>query len=127
MNNTSRKFEFVVWSALILLIIGIVGSFILSKLKSTTREFPIIGQVEDFHLTNQLGQPISMTNLHDQVWIADVIFTSCPGPCAKMTRHLAEIQSSLPTNQPIKWISFTSNPEYDAPPVLNKYAERLGA
>ncbi|EEF57489.1 SCO family protein [Pedosphaera parvula] len=127
MNNSSRKFEFVVWSALILLIIGIVGAFVMSKLNSTTRQFPIIGQVGDFHLTNQLGQPISMTNLHDHVWITDVIFTSCPGPCAKMTKHLSEIQNSLTTNQPIKLISFTSNPEYDTPSELKKYAERFGA
>jgi protein SCO1/2 len=44
-----------------------------------------------------------------------------------MTRHLSEIQNSLPTNQPIKLISFTSDPEYDMPPVLKTYAERFGA
>ena len=79
---------------------------------------PVLGQLPDFVLTNQLGQAVSLADLRGQVWVADVIFTRCPGPCAKMTRHYAELQTALPANQPIKLVSFTSDPEYDTPKVL---------
>src|SRR6185312_13615080 len=51
----------------------------------------------------------------------------CPGPCAKMTRQMKELQRSLSANVPVKFVSFTSDPDYDTPPVLKKYAERFGA
>ncbi len=88
---------------------------------------PVLGQLPDFVLTNQTGQTVSLADLRGQVWVADVIFTRCPGPCAKMTRHYAELQTALPANQPVKLVSFTSDPEYDTPKILNKYAERFGA
>jgi len=44
-----------------------------------------------------------------------------------MTRHFAELQAALPANEPVKLVSLTSDPEYDTPKVLKKYAERFGA
>jgi protein SCO1/2 len=127
MSDNSKKFEVLVWGALFLVIIGVVAIFISSKQNSTEKSYPVIGKVGDFQLTNQNNQPVSMTSQLGNVWIGDIIFTRCPGPCAKMTRHMAELQGALPTNQPIKLISFTSDPEYDTPPILQTYAERFGA
>lgn len=127
MSSKSKKFEIIVWSALFLVIAGVVAIFINSKGSAADKIYPVIGKVGDFQLTNQNNQPVSMGNLLGQVWIGDIIFTRCPGPCAKMTRHMAELQTALPANLPIKLISFTSDPEYDTPPVMKKYAERFGA
>jgi len=131
MNNPSRKIEWMVWGGLAVIIAAISGAFVWKKLAagglSGSNPMPVLGQLPDFVLTNQTGQAVSLADLRGQVWVADVIFTRCPGPCAKMTRHYAELQAALPLNQPIKLVSLTSDPEYDTPKVLNKYANQYGA
>jgi protein SCO1/2 len=120
-----------VWGGLALTIAAISGAFVSEKFElgwfSRRKPMPILGQLPDFVLTNQIGQTVSLAGLRGQVWVADVIFTRCPGPCAKMTRHFAELQAAVPTNQSTKLVSFTSDPEYDTPKILKKYAEKFGA
>jgi protein SCO1 len=88
---------------------------------------PVIGQISDFNLTNQDHQPVSLADLRGKVWVADIIFTRCPGPCPTMTHHLAELQAQLPPGVPVKFVTLTSDPEFDTPTVLKKYAERFNA
>jgi len=90
-------------------------------------ELPVLGQLSDFHLTNQNNEPVCLADLRGKVWVADIIFTRCPGPCAKMTRHLAELQSSLPATDAFRTVTLTSDPEYDTPPILKRYGEHFGA
>ncbi len=73
------------------------------------------------------GTTVSKTELLGKVWIADFIFTSCPGPCLKMSSEMREIQSRLSGNSDVRFVSFTVNPEIDTPPVLAKYAEKFSA
>jgi protein SCO1/2 len=59
--------------------------------------------------------------------VADIIFTRCPGPCARMTKHLAELQAALPADSPPRIVTLTSDPDYDTPSVLKRYAGTFGA
>jgi protein SCO1/2 len=59
--------------------------------------------------------------------VADVIFTRCPGPCAKMTARMADLQASIPAKWPVKLVSLTTDPEYDTPEVLGRYATEFHA
>jgi len=131
MNDPSRKIQWMVWGGLALIMAMISGAFLSEKFAlgwfSRSKPMPVLGQLPDFVLTNQTGQTVSLADLRGQVWVAAVIFTRCPGPCAKMTRHFAELQAALPANEPVKLVSLTSDPEYDTPKVLKKYAERFGA
>lgn len=90
-------------------------------------DLPIICELADFSMTNQLGQTVRRADLLGQVWVADVIFTRCPGPCATMTAHLADLQASIPKDWPVKLVSLTTDPEYDTPDVLHTYAEEYHA
>lgn len=85
-------------------------------------DFPVIGEIADFSMTNQEGQTVRRADLLGQVWVADVIFTRCPGPCATMTTRLADLQASIPPDWPVKFVSLTTDPEYDTPEVLGRYA-----
>jgi len=127
MNGPARKTERVVWGGLMLTIAAIGAAFALSRLGAGNRPLPVIGQIPDFNLTNQNSEAVTLANLRGKVWVADIIFTRCPGPCATMTRHLAELQSALPKNEPVQIVSFTSDPEYDTPATLKKYAGLFGA
>lgn len=88
---------------------------------------PVLGNIGEFALTNQLGEVVTRANLIGHVWLADIIFTRCPGPCARMTRQLAEVQAALPAASAVRLVSLTSDPTFDSPEVLAKYATRFGA
>jgi len=44
-----------------------------------------------------------------------------------MTRHMAELQSALPAGQPVRFVTFTSDPEFDTPAMMKRYATQYGA
>lgn len=115
-----------VWGILILVIAAIAVSFVSSKLNSTA-SLPVIGQIGDFKLVDQDGRARTLADLKGKVWIADVIFTRCPGPCASMTRHLAELQAALPSGDGVRLVTLTSDPENDSAEVLKKYGAHFGA
>ncbi len=127
MNKPARKVEWLVWGGLVLIIAVIGGVYAWTRLGPGGRPLPVIGQLPDFSLTNQNNEPVSLANLRGKVWVADIIFTRCPGPCAQMTRNLAKLQNDLPANEPVRLVTFTSDPDYDTPPILKKYADRFGA
>jgi protein SCO1/2 len=65
--------------------------------------------------------------LRGKVWVADIIFTRCAGPCPIMTRHMADLQAALPADSPVELVTLTTDPEFDTPPVMKNYAQRFGA
>lgn len=131
MNKPTRALEWIVWGGLGLVILGIFGAFLLSNPRQREPLAgslpPVLETLPDFVLTNQTGSVVTLNRLRGQVWVADIIFTLCPGPCAKMTRQMAELQTALPPDQPVKLISLTTDPDFDSPAVLHRYAERFGA
>jgi len=88
---------------------------------------PIYGQVADFTLTNQNNVAISLADLRGHVWVADIIFTRCPGPCLKMTGQMKQLQQALPQASGAKLVTLTTDPGFDSPSVLKTYAEHFGA
>jgi cytochrome oxidase Cu insertion factor (SCO1/SenC/PrrC family) len=91
------------------------------------KPLPVYGSVGDFTLTNQDGQTVSPASLHGQVWVADVIFTRCAGPCLKMSRQMKDLQEALPAGSRARLITLTTDPEFDTPAVLKAYSRRFGA
>ena len=131
MNPLSRSTQVVVWGGLGLVIAAVTGAFWFGKrpepLPKTAEPLPIISRLEPFSLTNQLGQTITLDSLRGRVWVADVIFTRCAGPCLQMTQRMHELRNALGTNAPVELVSFTTDPEFDTSEVLQGYARRLGA
>lgn len=84
------------------------------------------GTVPPFQLVNQSGQPFSSNQLAGKIWIADFIFTSCPGPCPMISSRMSELQKPLEKTD-VHLISFSIDPEKDTPEVLRGYAEKLHA
>ncbi|HZR16044.1 MAG TPA: SCO family protein [Verrucomicrobiae bacterium] len=130
MNPYSRQTTRLLWLGLALTATLLVLAFLLAAFKSRAakaRSLPVYGQVASFVLTNQDGQPLASSNLLGKVWVADIIFTRCPGPCLKMTRLMRDLQSALPPASQAKLVSLTTDAEYDSPPILKAYAQRFGA
>ena len=87
----------------------------------------VIGPVADFTLTNQDGQIVTLADFTNHVWVADIVFTRCAGPCPRMTGLMRSLQNLLPADSTAKLVTLTTDPEYDSPAVLKKYGERFNA
>lgn len=130
MNEVPRHTNRVLWIALGLTGALLVLAFLLATLRMGAglgKPLPVYGQVADFTLTNQDGTPVSLADLRGTVWVADIIFTRCPGPCLQMTRQMSQLQAALPPLSRAKLVSLTTDAAFDTPPVLKTYAQRFGA
>lgn len=85
------------------------------------------GPVADFRLTERSGKTVSPADLKGKAWVADFIFTRCGGPCPRLTKTMARLQSSFSNAADVRFVSFTVDPAYDTPAVLSEYADRFGA
>jgi protein SCO1/2 len=130
MNRPARSIEWLVWGALALTIAGIIIAFARTRLQQAAFPdvaLPLSYPVPDFTLTNQNGEAVSLKDLRGQVWVADLIFTRCAGPCPRLTSQMSQLQQALLVDPGVKLITLTTDPEYDSPAVLKRYAERFGA
>jgi len=90
----------------------------------SNRPLPSYGTVPTFELVNQDAQPFGSQQLAGKIWIADFIFTTCPGPCPIISTRMSELQKPLEKSD-VHFVSFSVNPETDTPPVLRVYADKL--
>jgi cytochrome oxidase Cu insertion factor (SCO1/SenC/PrrC family) len=88
-------------------------------LAGCTREpaLPVYGAVPDFSLTSQSGQPFSSRALDGKIWVANFLFTSCPGPCPRMSWQMRRLALDLRDLPQVRFVSFTVDPERDTPPA----------
>ena len=87
----------------------------------------IFYDVPEFQLTAQDGQPFDSKVLAGKIWVADFIYTTCPGPCPRMTSQMHEVQKATLKMPDVKLVSFTVDPARDTPQVLAEYAKMHGA
>jgi cytochrome oxidase Cu insertion factor (SCO1/SenC/PrrC family) len=109
-------------------LLGLAYIIALTKMEHTRQVMlPVIGHVDDFTLTNQSGQLETLASLSNRVWVADIIFTRCAGPCPRMTGQMKSLQDLLPPTSDAKLVTLTTDPDFDTPEVLKKYGDRFGA
>jgi protein SCO1 len=130
MDDVSQKLSRTIWIGISLLIIILCVSFVLSRLepRRTFVSSPgVLGQVADFTLTNQNGAAVSLADFRGRVWVADIVFTRCAGPCPRMTQQMKSLQDALPPASRARLVTLTTDPDFDTPPVFRTYGERFGA
>lgn len=85
--------------------------------------------VPDFHLTNELGQGVSLADYKGKAIAITFFFTKCPFPnfCPRMNNNFAETEQKLLARKdaPKNWmlLSVSFDPENDTPAALLKYAQ----
>jgi protein SCO1/2 len=87
----------------------------------------VFGHVPDFTLTSQSGEPFDGKSLDGKIWVADFIYTHCPGPCPRMSAQMRRVQTAVTEIPDVRLVSFSVDPERDTPPVLAEYARRYQA
>jgi protein SCO1/2 len=94
---------------------------------NTRPPLPILGSVPDFELTAQNGQKFLGSSLRGHVWVADFIFTNCPGPCLRMSTLLGRVQTATESFPDVRLVSFTVDPARDTPAALLQFAAKYHA
>ena len=87
----------------------------------------MIGAVADFTLTNQDGKVTTLADLTNRVWVADIIFTRCAGPCPVITGHMKSLAGALPKTSDARLVTLTTDPDFDTPAMMKKYGEHFDA
>lgn len=83
--------------------------------------------VPDFHLVNQSGRPIALSQFKGKALLITFIYTRCPLPefCIRMSRNFAEIDKALAADPALykqtHLLSISFDPTYDTPKVLRAY------
>jgi protein SCO1/2 len=123
----SKLVQWGVWGGLLVVIVVIFGLFARQQMTTAKSNLPVYSVVRDFSLTNQNGAVVTLGDLRGKVWVGDIIFTRCPGPCRRMTKEMARLPDLWPKEAPVRFVSLTTDPEYDTPIILKRYAEEYKA
>lgn len=94
---------------------------------SAAAALPDYGAVPAFSLTDHQERAFTRQALSGYVWIADFIYTTCPGQCLLMSDRLASLQRAFADEPRLRFVSFSVDPERDTPQALAAYARRYGA
>jgi len=94
---------------------------------NASEALPRMAIVPPFALTERSGKTVTNHDLAGKIWVADFIYTTCPGPCPLVTAGMARIQDSVAHDPRVQLVTFTVDPQTDTPPVLAKYADQFGA
>ncbi|WP_343487515.1 SCO family protein [Allomuricauda sp. d1] len=141
--KNKRKYNYI-WVSLVILIFGIIFvPKIVNRLKSDAvvkndrmanamveKELAFIfnegkrRKVPEFSFFNQDSVLISNKDYLGKVYVVEFFFTTCPTICPIMTKNLVELQHTFSDEEDFGIASFTINPRYDTPKVLEEYAEK---
>jgi cytochrome oxidase Cu insertion factor (SCO1/SenC/PrrC family) len=83
--------------------------------------------VPEFTLVDQSNREFrSAERLAGKVWVANFIFTTCAGPCPRMSSQMRDLRDAA-KELDIRLVSFTIDPVRDTPLALASYGKRYGA
>ena len=148
MDRKQKIITSVLWGVLVLSMLGVVGTGLWARWRegaggagasgagydvepagghsAAGDSLPVLFDAATFSLTDQEGKPFSQDQLRGKVWVADFIFTNCPGACPIMSAKMAHLQKAAP-DPDVHFVSFSVDPERDTPAVLKQYAQRFEA
>ena len=102
------------------------------------QELPILGNrkvvngdtvyhtIPYFAFMNQDSMIVTNETLKDKIYVTDFFFTSCPTICPKMAQQLLRVHEQYKDNDEVAILSHSIDTKYDKPPVLKRYATKLG-
>jgi protein SCO1/2 len=120
---TKRQTLFIYVAAI--LTASFVGATTWLQLSPPKAPLPRYRSLPDFSLIDQAGNPVTLNDLRGKVWLADFVYTTCPGPCPIISAHMGRLQAKVPPGTEL--VSFSTDPEHDTPQVLAAYAKRFHA
>ena len=135
MDSRSNAYRKLFRSGLVLVLLFVgYGLFLINRSGSggsgapRTAPLPVLRTISSMDLVDQEGEPVNLQTFRGQPWFANIIFTRCPGPCARMTQKMRQLQEALPAEaSEVQLVSLTTDPDFDTPEVLSQYARKFQA
>ena len=133
MDSRSNAYRKLFRSGLVLVLLFVgYGLFLINRSGSggsgapSTAPLPVLRTISSMDLVDQEGEPVNLQTFRGQPWFANIIFTRCPGPCARMTQKMRQLQEALPAEaSEVQLVSLTTDPDFDTPEVLSQYARKF--
>jgi protein SCO1/2 len=117
-----KKITTLLWAGLVLVMVGVVvGKLCQPKGSALPRLFPAAA----FVLTDEKGQRFSNVDLAGHPYIAAFIFTRCASSCPVVSARMSQLQKQTPTT--VQFVSFSVDPAFDTPAILDSYAKSYQA
>lgn len=104
-----------------------IGATLLQLAHPPEPPLAAVKTLPDFQLTERSGKTVALADLKGKVWLADFVYSTCPGPCRMISSRLAGLQTEALKNPGVCLVSVTTDPEHDTPEVLRDYAKHFGA
>ncbi|MDX2227899.1 MAG: SCO family protein [Verrucomicrobiae bacterium] len=115
----------------VLVVTGLGIALAYNSWKSSTLKspghLPRYNSVSPFRMTERSGRQVTEKDLRGNIWLANFIFTECPGICKATSAQFEQLQKMLGRTRSVKLVSFSVDPETDTPEVLARYADSLKA
>lgn len=106
----------------------VLGLMAASACSRRAPELEVFNTIPEFTLTAHTKEEFSSRReLAGRVWIANFIFTTCTGPCPRMSTQMRQVQTGLAGSPGVRMVSFTVDPDRDTPEALDAYARRYNA
>ncbi|MCA9065844.1 MAG: DUF420 domain-containing protein, partial [Planctomycetaceae bacterium] len=81
-------------------------------------------RLPDFEFDECMGDKVSRESLKGKRWVASFIFTRCASTCPMITKSVMDLQNQVGDADPnIRYVSFSVDPGYDTPAVMQKWSE----
>lgn len=118
-----RNLVWALWGLLLVTAILLFSWFYFRGQSTEANSLPIYKSVGEFELTNRDGSSVTPARLAGKPYVADFIFTSCPGVCPVLSKRMQEFSATVPSAE-VNLVSVSVDPETDTPEVLNDYAKK---
>lgn len=147
MNNLSIRVKKLIILVLILAVPGFLYYLLTEKGKNRYKPLRIYGpkqvaktghtkrgkyipdttyhKLPDFNLTDQLGQPVSLSKFEYKIFIVSFFYTGCPSVCNEVNENMRRLASAYKKNRMVKFVTITVDPQHDSADVLKNYAKRF--
>lgn len=87
--------------------------------------------VDDFSLTDQTGQTVTLNDLKGRPWVANFVFTRCVTQCPMMCSEIRKLLTALNTDpakpNPVRFVTITIDPRHDSLDKIKEFAKIFGA
>ncbi len=90
---------------------------------------PVLGQVPDYTLTNQLGEAVSSTSFRGKVRVVTFLFTYCRGYCPLIAHNFMTLERLLRISgiaDEVQLVSFNVDPHNTGPAEMKAFQEQYG-
>ena len=84
-------------------------------------------RIGEFELLNQDGQTITQNEVKGKIHVAEYFFTHCQSICPVMNKQMQRVHKKFKSNDEVKILSFTVDPDNDTIQRMKWYANKHGA